>query len=159
MDLYHLLAAEFFSVLDGRPKAPHRDRVSGIMKGEMAVLRLLVKKKKHLNAGEISRELGMTSPRLAAVLNSLEKKKLICRQEVPEDKRRIRVLLTDAGSRFCEQKRQEAREDMARLLAQLGEADARELIRLMRRISKAMAELESTEDKEESDENKQDCRI
>lgn len=159
MDLYHQLATEFFSVLDGHPKASHRDRVSGIMKGEMAVLRLLARKEKQLNAGEISRELGMTSPRLAAVLNSLEKKKLICRQEVPEDKRRISVLLTEAGSCLCEQKRQEAREFMARLLTQLGEADARELIRLMRRIGKAMAELQTTEDKEESDENRQACRV
>lgn len=159
MDLYEQMAAELFTVLDGRHRAPHQDRVRSMMKGEMSVLRLLAKEQRQMNAGEISRELGMTTPRLAAVLNSLERKKMIGRREDPGDKRRVNVLLTDAGSDFCEEKKQGARRYMARLLAYLGEADAREYIRLMRRINEAMAELAPLEDKEEPDEDKQDCRL
>lgn len=67
------------------------EQISATLRGEMAVMRLLgLNRNQHMQmaAGEISRQLGMTTSRIAAVLNSLEKKQLIVRRVDPKDRRR-----------------------------------------------------------------------
>lgn len=141
MDLYEQLAEEMLSAMEEKRRVPPKDQVSNVMKGEMAVLRLLRNMQRHMSAGEISRELGMKTSRIAAVLNSLERKKMVCREDDPSDGRRVNVALTLEGERFCEERKRCAHRDMARMLEFLGEADAREFIRIMRRVNSAMAQL------------------
>lgn len=134
MNEYEALAKELMHSIDQHKKAPPHERISASMRGEMAVLRLLEHETQPLTAGEISRKLGMTTPRIAAVLGSLEKKGMILREADEHDKRRIQVTLTPQGSGFCQQKKEHALKDMTRLLTQLGSEDAHHFVRIMKRI-------------------------
>ena len=110
------------------------------MRGEMAVMRLLDQANGALTAGDISRLLEMTTSRIAAVLNSLEKKEMIARLPDPADRRRVAVALTARGEDFCLERRKEAERDFTHLLERLGEDDARQFVHLLERAFAILAE-------------------
>jgi len=131
---YAALAQELFEIMDPEKHRPPHGDMDKMMRGEMAVMRLLDKEAEHPSAGDISKKLRMTTSRIAAVLNSLEKKELIVRREDPGDGRRVLVIITSAGKAFCAARREEVRSHMERMLRQLGERDAAEYVRLARRM-------------------------
>ena len=131
---YEELARELMEVFDRRGPVPPQDKVSKSIRGEMAVLRLLDHEKRMMTAGDISRVSGMKTPRIAAVLNSLEKKKLIERCTDEQDRRKVMVFLTEKGSSFCCQRKEEAVAHMTQILIRFGEEDAPEYVRLMKRL-------------------------
>ena len=133
MDIYENLAQELMAALDKRKCPPHEE-VSAASRGEMAVLRLLEEEARALSAGEISRLLSMTTSRIAAVLGALEKKELIVRHADAQDKRRVQVTLTEEGRLLCRRKKQAVLGRIRFTLAQLGEQDAQEFVRLMKRV-------------------------
>ena len=140
MTNYSALAQELLHALDtAGPRPPHED-ISQTQRGEMAVLRLLAEENRQLLAGEISRGLGMTTSRIAAVLNSLEKKDMITRCADPADRRRVVVALTARGEDFCRARRREAERDFTHLLERLGEDDARQFVHLLGRVFAILTE-------------------
>ena len=137
---YPALAQQLLHMLDAAgPRPPHED-ISQTQRGEMAVLRLLAEENRQLLAGEISRGLGMTTSRIAAVLNSLEKKDMITRCVDPADRRRVVVALTARGEDFCRARRREAERDFTHLLERLGEDDARQFVHLLGRVFAILTE-------------------
>lgn len=138
MDVYGKLADDLIDLFDRRKKKMRHDNMSAAMRGEMAVLRLLDEEEHAPTAGEISRLLQMTTSRIAAVLGALEKKGLIVRHADAQDRRRIRVMLTREGRALCRMKRQKLTEDVRYALSQLGEQDAREFVRLFKRMEEVM---------------------
>ena len=140
MTNYTALAQELLHALDvAGPQPPHED-ISQTQRGEMAVLRLLARENRQLLAGEISRGLSMTTSRIAAVLNSLEKKGMITRCADPGDRRRVVVSLTACGAAFCQARRKDAERDFTHLLERLGEEDARQFVHLLGRVFAILAE-------------------
>lgn len=134
MDRYETLAAELFSALSKKHRRPPHEDVSAALRGEMAVLRLLSEEGCSLTAGDISRLLHMTTSRIAAVLNALEKKGLVLRSRDEADKRCVMVTLTEKGSALCAERRKRAIGDVANMLFKLGEEDAESFVRIMKRI-------------------------
>jgi DNA-binding MarR family transcriptional regulator len=92
-----------------------------------------------VTAGELSRRLKVTTPCIAAALNCLEEKDWISRKKDPSDKRKVLVYITDAGKDGIIKRHHAAVKHMAAKLSQMGEADAKEYVRL----SLKMAEIES----------------
>lgn len=133
MDIYESLAEELMEALNRKKRPPHED-MSAAMRGEMAVLRLLTEENRALSAGEISGLLTMTTSRIAAVLGALEKKGLIVRSADERDKRRVLVTLTQEGLLLSHQRKQCMLHAVSHTLAQIGEADAREFVRLIDRV-------------------------
>lgn len=131
---YNALAQEMVATLEATNHRPPHDELSQAIRGEMAVLRLLDKEKRQLLAGEISRRLNMSTSRIAAVLNSLEKKGMIVRCTDPGDRRRVSVALTESGKAFCRERREEALCKFSRLLERLGKEDARQFVDLLKRV-------------------------
>ena len=82
----------------------------------------------------------MTTSRIAAVLNSLEKKEMITRLPDPADRRRVAVALTARGEDFHLARRKEAERDFTHLLERLGEDDARQFVHLLGRAFAILAE-------------------
>ena len=140
MEWYRERAIELFSVLDQKHKGPPHEEVSAVMRGEMAVLRLLSKEARSVTAGEICRMLRMKTPRMAAVLNALEKKGMILRGTDEADKRRVIVTLTPQGEAFCRERRAQAIDDVSKLLLGLGQEDAAHFVRIVRRLHELMPE-------------------
>ena len=108
--------------------------MSAAMRGELAVLRLLSEEERALTAGEISRLLRMTTSRIAAVLGALEKKGLIVRSADERDKRRVLVTPTERGLSLGRRKKQNLINAISYTFEQIGERDAREFVRLMKRV-------------------------
>lgn len=152
MDIYEALALDLMDSLNKSIKNPPHEEISAAMRGEMAVLRLLAREGQPIAAGEISRTLGMTTSRIAAVLGSLEKKTLILRQTDASDKRRVLVTLTPQGSVFFQARKQEALRDTGALLARLGEEDAVHFVRILKRIHELIPEQPLCEKEEFADE-------
>jgi DNA-binding MarR family transcriptional regulator len=84
---------------------------------------------------DISREMGLSTARIAAVLNSLEEKGFIAREIDPCDRRRILVKITGDGKAFSERQETRLRETVVGTLRLLGENDAREFIRIIGRFA------------------------
>ena len=155
MPTFEELATELFEIMDPAKHRPPHEPMNRMMRGENAVMRLLDRGEDELAAGEISKALNMSSSRIAAVLNSLERKGMIRRSEDPQDRRRVLVRITAEGRDFCRSRREEIRERMRRMLTQMGEADAAEYVRLTRRAF----ELAHCEEAEEKAEEKAEGRM
>lgn len=138
MEGYRKLAENLFSVLDQQHKGPPHEEMGAAVRGEMAVLRLLSLHARSMTAGEISRLVHMTTPRIAAVLKSLEKKDMIMRSADEKDKRRVLVTLTQKGHVFCIDSRNRAVSDVTQMLSRLGEEDAAHFVRIVTRIHEIM---------------------
>ena len=79
--------------------------------------------------------LDVTPARIAAILRSLEKKDFIFRGIDLEDKRRVVVELTEKGREFAEKLKSDIEEHSLALFDALGETDATEFLRLIKKIS------------------------
>ncbi len=151
MDKFAELADRLMSELDRHPHAPP-DNVSAALRGEAAVLRLLGTNGEAMCAGGISQKLNMRTSRIAAVLNSLEKKGLIARQTDPQDKRRVMVHLTDEGMRKHLRHAAGARAHTVAMLTALGERDAEDFVRVVGRLLDILPTLDHPDpDTEEAD--------
>lgn len=144
MDSFAELADRLMSELDKHPHAPP-DNVSATLRGEAAVLRLLGTSGEAMSAGSISQRLGMRTSRIAAVLNSLEKKGLIARRSDAQDKRRVMVHLTDDGMAQHMKHHQGARAHTIALLTALGEEDAEAFVRVISRMLDILPTLECSD--------------
>lgn len=115
-------------------------KLSEISQGEIAVLVFLLQKD-GINACEISQYLEVNTSRVAAILNSLCKKGYIIRVADDKDKRKIRIYITNQGRELCIQKREETVLNLSKLLEKLGEDDALEYIRIMKKVSLIVEDL------------------
>ena len=91
--------------------------------GEMRLLGCLNAGADGRTAGELSTLLDLSTARIAAMLNNLERKGAITRARDTADRRRVVVRLTEQG-------RNEAVACLSEVYRRMGEADTRELLRL-----------------------------
>lgn len=83
----------------------------------------------------IAKELRITTGRATNVLNSLERKGYISRQQHEHDRRRVYISLTDEGRSYVDGLHKIFLQRQLSILTQLGEADSIELIRLLKRVA------------------------
>ena len=110
-----------------------------LLQGESLVLTgLLSHQEGVVHPSDLNRELHLSRPRITAALSALQRKGLIAMHRSPTDRRRIQVSITEAGREIIGGRlvRMEAYFD--KMLSGLGEADARELIRLIDRCVEVM---------------------
>lgn len=129
------LAFELLVTMKNTFKMPIHEKIGGISQGEMRLLGHIMFRGVGVTAGELSEQLGFTTPRVASALNSLSKKGYIERSRNPEDKRMVIVQVTDEGKDFLIKRRQEVVGMTEQMLEKLGENDAKELIRILKRIN------------------------
>lgn len=108
--------------------------IAEISKGELAVIMYLIDEGDGISAAVLSKKFDINSSRVAAILNSLSKKGYIERRNDPKDKRKIQIYITQKGIEYGKLKRESILNRMSHMLEKLGEDDAREHIRIMKRI-------------------------
>lgn len=81
--------------------------------------------------GEICREMGVSSARVAVLLRDLEAHGFITRTALSGDRRKVRVSLTEAGWRKAADKKRQLETYTRRLLERLTPEDARALSRIL----------------------------
>ena len=115
--------------------------------GERGILNYLRYVRDGALAGDLSRDLGITTGRTASALKSLEKKGLIARDAAEDDRRCVVVHITPSGVEAAESLRKEVLEHTALMLRTLGEDDARAYVRIVKRIVEFQIEQARTEGK------------
>ena len=117
-----------------------RDReqkiVTASASGEEGLLHYLACKHAGVYSGVLKDQLGVGSGRMADILRRLEEKELIVRSEDTEDSRRVVVHITELGRERAVSMNQRVLAWYERLHEYLGEEDSRELIRLLKKLSK-----------------------
>ncbi|HZK34910.1 MAG TPA: MarR family transcriptional regulator [Bacillota bacterium] len=113
----------------------HHQKIEESMQGEIFVLFYVSRQNNFTLPSEIGAEMNISSARVAAILNNLEKKGLITRQIDKSDRRKIIVELTKKGSEKAEKHNQTVISLTAQMLESLGEQDAKELVRITGRLA------------------------
>lgn len=130
--------AEVFECIGLFIKGPAR-QANMLAQGEIAMLVSIVFGSGETTPGELSENLELTTARVANTLNSLEDKGLVERIHDKID-RRVFVRITEKGRKVVEKAQKEAAEELNLFWEALGEEDAKEYIRLMRKMRRLMLE-------------------
>lgn len=132
---YKDLALEFMEVMNQTRRRSVPKQIDDSMRGEHFVLNYISEHDGNVIPSDISNEMGITSARIAAALNSLEKKGLILRRIDVEDRRRILIDMTDAGREQVKKHYQMILDKTINMLRYLGEEDAKNYIRIMKKMA------------------------
>ena len=136
---YPALAAQLLGSMQVLRKFRPQKHINEAMHGEAFVLRFIMAQNGDVLPSEICGEMGVSSARVAAALNSLEGKGLIARQMDLSDRRKILVSITREGRALARSQEQAVVEGTAKMLALLGEQDAKEHVRIMGKLAEILS--------------------
>jgi len=131
---YTELAMELLEKMKSLRKIKPHKNMNEAMQGETFVLTYIAHHGGDVLPGEIGHEMDVSSARIASALNSLEKKGLITRQIDTNDRRKILVGITQEGKEIAENHYKKTLEIAAKMLELLGEHDAKEYIRVTKKL-------------------------
>lgn len=120
---YRALAQAFLDLQALLYQAPAARQLFSIDRGAWFAMQYLLRHG-DVHPKELSREMGVTSARVAALLKGLERQGFAVRTADPSDSRKVLVRLTPAGREAVQAKRRAAIEQLADVLAGLGPQDA-----------------------------------
>ncbi len=129
------LAKQFLESLFTFKKHGHHKKINDCMQGEAMAILYILSQKNIVLPSEISNELKISSARVAAMLNSLESKGYITRQMDKSDRRKILVDLTQEGKELAQKHSEAIAVHAAHMLETLGEHDALELVRIVKKLA------------------------
>ena len=145
---YETLADELLHIRANLLRVPAHQKLSNMLRGELFVLNYLYDHDTMVHPKELSENLSVSTARIASLLKHMEEKKLIVRtQDTADsrqiivrrtqdtaDSRQIIVRLTPDGERIIQKYRKDVLSYLARTLESLGPDDAREYIRIQKKI-------------------------
>ena len=131
---YETLAAELLQIRANLLRVPAQQKLSHLLRGELFVLNYLYDHDTVVHPKELSANLSVSTARIASLLNHMEEKNLIVRVPDAEDSRQIIVCLTPDGAQAIQKYRNDVLNYLARTLESLGPDDAREYIRIQKKI-------------------------
>ena len=104
-------------------------------KGELFILKFLCDKNSAVIPSEISEAMHSSNARISAALGSLEKKGQIHREIDISNRRNILVTITEEGHERIRSNMNQMREGMISVFTEMGEDEAVEFVRLIKRFS------------------------
>ncbi len=104
------------------------------------ILVFLYKSDGEVIAGDIAREMNVTTARVAALLKKMEKNGLITRECSLNDGRRTVVKITGKGTAAVLRKREELLKRTELLIEKVGKKDLEDFIRISQKIRDALGE-------------------
>ena len=114
-------------------KVAPKPQMNGITRGENLTLLFLLSNE-GINSKGISEFSGVSTARMAKILNKLEEKGFLRREESKEDKRCVNVYITDKGREYITAQIAESIEMQKHTLEAIGEKDTNEYIRINQKI-------------------------
>ena len=137
---YLKLATELLNTMQTLQKKQSQKIFTEAIHGEAFVLNYIANQKGDVLPGEISQKMDVSSARIAAALNSLGKKELITRRIDINDRRKILINITAKGKDLALQHRQSILLIASKNLELLGEHDANEYIRILKKLAEIIPE-------------------
>lgn len=139
---YRKMAIDLFQCMKIMRQGPAK-RINEMSQGEMAMLGFLSFEKEETTPTELSEQFNLSTARVANTLNSLEKKGYVQRIHDLNDRRKVIVRATELGLKISIDRYEEALVSAEQLLQSLGEKDASEYIRIMKRINEVIVKKDS----------------
>lgn len=131
---YTSLAQELLTVRAKLLQVPANQQLSQMVRGEMFVLNYLFTHEGAIHPKELSRQMAVTTARIASLLNHMEQKQLLLRRADPDDNRQIIVELTEQGRETTREIRAQVIRYLSAMLEELGPEDAQAYIRIQKKI-------------------------
>ena len=132
---YKILAAALLENMQSLHKARPQKHINEALQGEAFVLHFIAHQNRDVLPSDISQEMDVSSARVAAALNKLENKELITRQNDDKDRRKVIVKVTKKGKDLADKQYDEVLNAAAKLLSALGENDAKEYLRITKKMA------------------------
>ncbi|MEL4105596.1 MarR family winged helix-turn-helix transcriptional regulator [Oscillospiraceae bacterium WX1] len=136
------LAAEMLAKTGEMMRTSWPRKMHAFLQGEMFILHFISHQSGDVLPSELSAAMKTSTARVAMALKSLEGKGLIERRIDKEDRRRVKVSMTQAGRDMITCQHGEMRRRVEQILTVLGEKDTLEYLRIVGRmieISKNLA--------------------
>lgn len=103
-------------------------------KGVFVILRILDESDGEVLAGDVAREMNVSTARVARALNYLEEKSYVARGGSASDARKVVISLTDEGKDALEKRKRSISEIVSPLFANLTDEETAELFRLLNKV-------------------------
>lgn len=126
-------------------KKPPNEKVQRFSKGEFMTLMNLWEHGDAAIGSELAEKAGISTPRMTAIVSSLEKKGYIVREIDDGDRRRIHIRLTEKGAKQANDLYQEALEHTTDFMKYLGEEDTRNLLRIAEKSKEYFQKMKEAE--------------
>ncbi len=131
---YAALAQELVNTRTDMLQVPASQVLSKLLKGELFVLNYLATHEAAIHPKDLSTKMAVSSARIASLLNHMEEKHYVIRQDDPEDNRQVVVMLTEEGKTAAQQCRTAVISYLSAMLEELGPEDAATYIRIQKKI-------------------------
>ncbi|MBO5004170.1 MAG: MarR family transcriptional regulator [Clostridia bacterium] len=138
---YNKKAEEIFETLTKRKKYIG-ELSSNISQGESGVLLYLLNVKSNVSQSELSEKLGVTMPRIVAVINTLQKKELIEKNVDSTDKRKSIISITNKGKDNIIKKKEDAIKFIENVIKELDEQEIEQYIAISKKIERISNKIE-----------------
>lgn len=115
-------------------------KVDEIQRGTGFILAYLQKADREVIAGDLARELNVSTARIAALLKTMEKNGYIIRYRSSEDNRQTVVEITQKGIDYSGTIKEQILEKAELLLEKVGKEDLDEFIRISQEIKEVLDE-------------------
>ena len=115
-------------------------KVDETQRGINFVLMYLTDRDGEVIAGDLARELNVSTARIAAMLKNMEKHGYVTRCNSPVDARKTVIEITPAGTAYAEQLKEQMLDRMELLMDKVGKEDLEEFIRISYKIKLAVEE-------------------
>lgn len=103
-------------------------------KGMFVILRILQESGASVASGEIARQMGVSTARVASALNTLEGKDYIKREKEKSDGRKVVISLTDKGAEALKERQKRVSEMVEPMLKNLTEEEIAVLFGLLYKL-------------------------
>lgn len=134
-------AEEFFETIIKRKKSLI-EIPRNCSQGETGALLYLTFVKDGITSSELAEILNVSLPRIVSLINSLESKKLVNKLVDKDDKRKTVIYITQDGKKLVLEKKEEAILKLTKVIEKLDEEDINQYIRLAKKISSIMDEMQ-----------------
>lgn len=132
---YNKKAEEIFETLTKRKKYIG-ELSSNISQGESGVLLYLLNSNSNVSQSELSENLGVTMPRIVALINTLQKKELIEKNLDSNDKRKSIISITNKGKDNIIKKKKDAIKFIENVIKELDEQEIEQYIDISKKIER-----------------------
>lgn len=133
-------AQEFLRQMRSCRVRPLYSKLDESQRGTGFVIAYLSEAEGRVIAGDLARELNVSTARIAALLRKMEKDGLIRRCRAQTDARQIVVEITQAGIEYSDMMKAQILEKAMLLLEKVGKDDLNEFIRISKKIKQALEE-------------------
>lgn len=125
---------ELFEKIDSKKINPFLDCFNVGFKGLYAILKLISKTEKELTSGEIAKQIGISTARMAVVLKNLEKHNYIIKKKSLKDARNTTVTITEYGLEKVGMYEKEIYDMMCKFFEKLTEQEIESLLSIADKI-------------------------